>query len=408
MNKIKIVLAIGLMIGATNAMAQKKTLKEKMQEKLDAANAKLANAAKGKTKYVEYDYKDDSGISGTYFTTDEIIDQQGTLGFQYTKEKDGEIVNTLFANFGGTGYGSRTNSITFTLKEKYKTKYAINYFYITDKDIPSLANNHNNFVFMEIAESVYAFAEEGKVMTVVAKDSSNFNDYDKETAQVLYDQNMGKINAAAMEKETAKWMKNALYAKNVDKIVFAPEDWQLMKRGEPNHPPKVDGKGFTTKLDMGGNMNYMAFFKVPPATQYPGQSVNIVYEMNGKTTNRVEQRGKSAAWGRMVPRIETSKFDDRQHAPRGLRTYNQYAGRWVQDYAFIQLLYMNKTKFMIGKTYSLTVKMYANRDGENGELIAEGVVSLLYSSAADAMFNGDPSKPDKKSVWEEFEEFLDE
>ena len=261
---------------------------------------------------------------------------------------------------------------------------------------------------MEIAPSVYAFAEEGKVLTVAAKDSANFGDYDVETAQVLYDQNMGKINAAATKKENALWMKNALYAKNVVKIVFAPEDWQLMKRGESNHPPKVDGKGFTTELDMAGNMNYMAFFKVPPATQFPGQDINIVYEMEGKTTNRVDQRKESAAWGKMVPRIESSKYDDRQHAPRSLRTYNQYYSQWVQDYAFMQLLYMNKDKFMIGKKYSLTVKMYANRDGENGDLIAEGVVSLLYSAKADLAFNGDPSKPEKKAIWTQFEEFLDE
>lgn len=406
MKKIQLLLALGLILGSTNVNGQ--TLKEKMQAKLDKANEKMAAAAKGKKKYKQYDYTDESGISGTYFTIEDIIDKQGTIGFQFTKEKEGEIVNKLYVNLGGKGYGDRTNSITCTLKEKYKKNFGINYFYITDKDVPGLANNHNSFVFMEIATNVYAFAEEGKVLTVAAKDSSNFGDYDTETAQVLFDQNMGKINAEAQEKETAKWMKNALYAKNVNKIVFAPEDWHLMKRGEPNHPPKVDGKAYTSKLDMAGNMNYMAFFKVPPATKYPGQDINIVYEMGGKTTNRVEQRKESAAWGKMIPRIESSKFDDRQHAPRGLRTYNTYYGQWVQDYAFIKLLYMNKDKFMIGKTYDLTVKMHANRDGENGDLIAEGVVSLLYSAEAHLAFNGDPDHPEKKSVWDHYEEFLEE
>ena len=63
---------------------------------------------------------------------------------------------------------------------------------------------------------------------------------------------------------------------------------------------------------------------------------------------------------------------------------------------------------MIGQKYSLTVKMYANRDGENGDLIAEGIVSLLYSADAHKMYAGDPEKPEKKSVWAQFEEFLDE
>ena len=118
MKKIKLLLALGLIIGSTNVNAQ--TLKEKMQAKLDKANEKMAAAAKGKKKYKQYDYTDESGISGTYFTIEDIIDQQGTIGFQFTKEKEGEIVNKLYVNLGGKGYGDRTNSITCTLKEKYK------------------------------------------------------------------------------------------------------------------------------------------------------------------------------------------------------------------------------------------------------------------------------------------------
>jgi hypothetical protein len=110
----------------------------------------------------------------------------------------------------------------------------------------------------------------------------------------------------------------------------------------------------------------------------------------------------------MVPRIETKKFEYRQHAPRALRAYNSYYSQYVQDYAFIQVLYMNKDNFMIGQTYSLTVKMYSSRDGENGEIIAEGVINLKYTSEADLMFNGDPDKPEKVSVWAQFEEFLNE
>jgi hypothetical protein len=52
--------------------------------------------------------------------------------------------------------------------------------------------------------------------------------------------------------------------------------------------------------------------------------------------------------------------------------------------------------------------MYTNRDGENGVLLAEGVVSLKYSADAHLAFTGDPDKPEKKSVWAHFEEFLDE
>ena len=63
---------------------------------------------------------------------------------------------------------------------------------------------------------------------------------------------------------------------------------------------------------------------------------------------------------------------------------------------------------MIDKSYELTVKMYSHRDGENGEVIAEGVVKLKYTAEAYKMFNGDPQKPEVKGVWQQFEEFLDE
>ncbi|PWH81212.1 hypothetical protein [Brumimicrobium oceani] len=405
MRKLKFILAIACIALAGTTEAQ--SFKEKMQAKLDKANAKLEKAAQGKPKYKTYDFEDPSGISGTYFVNVPVIERENTIGFEFEKEKDGEIVNKLSVMMGGKSYGDRPNSMECVLKEKYQRKFDINYFYMVDKDIMALANNSDDFVFMEINPDVYAFTQNGKVVSVLAKDSSLFSDFDVETAQVLYGQNMAKINSAEAEKETAIWMKNELYAKNVDKIIFATEDWHLMKRGAGNKPPMVNGKGFATTLDMAGNMNYMAFFKVPPASKYPGQEVNYVYEMNGKSTNRVECKSRSAAWSKMVKRLETSDYKYRQHSPRALRTYNQYHSRYVQDYAFIQLLYLNKDNFKVGEKYNLTVKMYTNRDGENGDLIAEGTVSLVYSEQADLMFNGDPDKPEKKSLWTQFEEFLD-
>ncbi|MGV6861835.1 MAG: hypothetical protein ACWA41_08680 [Putridiphycobacter sp.] len=401
MKGINLILAGALMVFTGTASAQK--FKDKVKNKANALSQKATQGS-----YKKYDFTDDSGISGTYFTNDQIIDRQNTVGFRYTKEKDGEIINELYVELGGRGYGDRPNSVTFTLKEKYKTKYNFNYFYITDKDCPNLANNHDNFVFMEISENVYAFAQENKVLCVAAKDSAKFADYDTETAQVLYDQNMAKANKEAMDKETEIWKKNAVYAKNIGKIVFATEDYHLMKRGYGNKPPMVNGKDFKTVLDMAGNMQYMAFFEYPPSVAYPGMELNIEYELGGQKTSRTELKAKSAAWSKMVKRLEANDFQYRHHSPRALRTYNQYHSQYVQDYAFMHVLYLNKDKFMIGQKYDLTVKMYTSRDGENGELIAEGVVQLLYSSEAHLAFNGDPDKPEKKAIWTQYEEFLDE
>ena len=315
----KLILAVACigLIGTANAQSK---LEKKMQAKMD----KMAAKSKAKPgKYTMYDFTDDSGISGTYFVGEKIYGKHETVGFDFAKEKDGEIVNELVVDFG-TDQGKR-NTMTFTQKEKYKTKHNITYFYTQSRGINVTGvgvNDHWRFV--EIGTDVYAFVhdKDEKVGSVVAKDSSLLSDYDLETAQVLFDQQMAKINLEKMKKENAKFMKNALYAKNVGKIVFATEDNHLCKRGYHGDPPMVTGKDFKTVLDMAGNMNMMAMFEFPPSAKYPGMNMNIQYELGGNTTSRVEYRKKSAAWGKMIPRMETKDFQDRKNPPKALRTYN--------------------------------------------------------------------------------------
>ena len=407
MKTIKMTLAVLLISTVGTANAQ--SFKEKMIAKAEALQAKLDNASKPRVKYKKYDFKDPSGISGTYFLNTPIEEGYGTLGLEFTKEKNGEVVNDLKVVFGGRSYGdNRPSNITCVLKEKYKTKFDFNHFTIYDMDAIFLANVSDGITLTEIGDNIYAYAQKNIVLSVAAKDSAQFSDYDTETAQVLFDQKMALANKADMEKETAKWKKNEIYANNINKVVFATEDWHLMKRGHIGSPPMVNGKGFVTELDMAGGMYYSTFFEFPPSKAFPGQEINVEFEMNGKTTNRIEYRKKSAAWGKMVPRLETKKFDERQHSPRELRAYNSYYSQYIQDYSFIQLLYMNKSQFKIGGKYPLKVRMYVNRDGENGELIGEGTVILKYTVEAHNVFNGDPDKPEKKSVWEHFEDFLEE
>jgi len=397
MRKLKLMLAVACigLIGTANAQSK---LQKKMQAKMDKM-AKKTNTG----KYTMYDFSDDSGISGTYFVGEKIHGKNATVGFDFAKEKNGEIVNELVVQFGNV-QGTPMYR-TYRQKEKYKTKHGIMYFY-------SIGGGTQRSKFVEINDGVYAFVEEKgtdlTVVSVVVRDSSVLADYDLETAKILFDQKMAIIDREKMDKETEVWKKNKIYAANIGKIIFAAEDYHLMKRGYTNKPPMVDGKGFKTELDMSKNMLYMAFFQYPPSKAFPGMEINIEYEMGGKKTSRLEYRTKSASWSKIIPRIETTKFAYRQHSPRSLRSYNSYYSNYVQDYAFMQLLYMNKDNFMIDNTYDLTVKMYVNRDGENGELIAEGVVALKYTADAHMMYAGDPSKPEVKSVWTVFEEFLDE
>lgn len=110
----------------------------------------------------------------------------------------------------------------------------------------------------------------------------------------------------------------------------------------------------------------------------------------------------------MVKLLETKDFNYHQSSTRAIREYNAYHSQFVQDYAAIQLLYLNKDKLKVGQWYNFTVRFYAHRDGENGDLLAEGVVKLKYTDAAKKAFDGDPAKPEMKSVFAHFEKFLDE
>jgi hypothetical protein len=218
---------------------------------------------------------------------------------------------------------------------------------------------------------------------------------------------IASLNTEKIEKETAEWMKNEVFAKNVDKVVFAAQWYHLQKQGYPDKLA-VSGADFKTELDMAGNMNFMAFFSVPPSVKYPGQQINIEYEMAGKKTNRETLRKKSAAWSNMVKILETKNFEYRQSPTRAIREYNQYQSQFVQDYAAIQVLYENKDKLKVGQTYDFTVRVYVHRDGENGAVLAEGTVKLKYTEAAKKVFEGDPTKPEVKGVFAQFEEFLNE
>ena len=110
----------------------------------------------------------------------------------------------------------------------------------------------------------------------------------------------------------------------------------------------------------------------------------------------------------MVKILETKDFEYNQSSVRAIREFNQYNSQFIQDYAAIQVLYSNKDKFKIDGTYPLTIRMYAHRDGENGDLLAEGTVILKYTKEAKLVFEGNPDKPEVKGVWAQFEDFLDE
>ena len=405
MKHLKIILTVAVLsLYGYTATAQFGKLKEKM-------SASGSGKSSGGGNFESFNTEtDELGVTGQYFGK---VDKR-SFGFRFVKEADGKIVNELH-------YFEKKKStepqLKLSLKESYYSKNKVKLFYIWTNGSASgyvEVIEVDPGVLAQIQQSEYSsnggpapLEAKRKVVDIMTKDQAKLADWDLETAQAKVDMLIASLNTEKLEKETAEWMKNEVYAKNVNKVVFAAQWYHLQKQGYPDKVG-VSGGDFKTELDMAGNMMYMAFFKTPPKMAYPGQQINIEYEMNGQKVNRETQRKKSAAWSNMVKILETKDFEYRQSSTRSLREYNAYQRAYMQDYACIQLLYSNKDKFKVDQTYQITVKFYAHRDGENGDLIAEGTVKLKYTKEAKIVFEGDPAKPELKGVWAQFEEFLNE
>jgi len=407
MKKIKIIataLALGLFINTADAQFAK--LKDKV-----TAKGSGGSGGSGAGNFEAFNQEtDEMGVTGQYFGK---IDKK-SFGFRFVKEVDGKIVNELH-------YFEKKKStepqLKLFLKESYYSKNKVKLFYVW---VNSNAAGYVELIELEpgiLAQTAQTTESSNggpasidvkrTVKDIYAKNQEKLAAWDIETAQAKVDMVMASLNTEKIEKENAEWMKNEVYAKNLEKVVFAAQWYHLQKQGYSNKVA-VNGADFKTELDMGGNMVFMAFFKSPPKVKHPGQQINIVYEMNGQKTDRETLRKKSAAWSNMVKILETKDWDCRQSETRAVREFNQYHRQFVQDYAAIQLLYDNKAKFKVDQTYDLNVKFYSYRDGENGELLAQGTVKLKYTAAAKLVFEGDPNKPELKGVWGQFEAFLNE
>ena len=407
MKHLTIILTLAIVCSfGYNSKAQFAKLKEKLN-----GDGSGKSKSSGSGNFEQFNQEtDELGVTGQYFGK---VDKR-SFGFRFVKEADGKIVNELH-------YFEKKKSsepqLKLSLKESYYSKNKVKLFYIW---VNSNAAGYVEVievdpgVLAQINQTEYSsnggpapLEAKRKVVDIMAKDQAKLADWDIETAQAKVDMIIASLNTEKLEKEKAEWMKNEVFAKNIKKVVFAGQWYHLQKQGYPDKIG-VNGGDFKTELDMGGNMMFMAFFENPPKVKYPGQQINIEYEMNGQKVNREALRKKSAAWSNMVKILETKDFEYRQSSTRSIREYNAYQRAYVQDYACIQLLYNNKDKFKLGQSYEITVRFYAHRDGENGDLLAEGTVKLKYTDAAKIAFEGDPAKPELKGVWAQFEAFLNE
>ena len=128
---------------------------------------------------------------------------------------------------------------------------------------------------------------------------------------------------------------------------------------------------------MGDDVFLGAYFKEKIGTSCGSDcQLNIVYEMNGKTGDRVALRNSSAKWNKM---ISAKRKPDIFCYNSGHQMFSSCEN--IIDYAFMYTLYQNKDQFKEGQTYKMNVKMYSNRDGNNEEQIAEGTINFVYKAA---------------------------
>jgi hypothetical protein len=358
--KSKIVVVAGLLLSvAFNSNAQSiQSLKDKVVKK-DDKGGKGVKTIKPYTK----DFTDAKGISGTMLCSPAMLtgkDQFGRDAFQnifkweYIHEESGSIVVKLNIYYNEAG-----GKIEMKMNEKYNESYATKAF------------SNNDGLIIEIDKDVYALYdnETKKVTHVFAKDEAQFAVYDIETAAAKYDQKMSEIKTKESAAESAKWMKNETYKLLVGKVNFVDNYSKLSynRVDAITEKPTV----YVSTYPMGLALYNRAYFKTP-ITALCGADCefNTVYEMEGIKTSRVELAKKSSKWSQNFKKREANDYFFTS-------AYTMQDDK-VWDYAYIYCLYQNKDKFVDGKSYKMKVSYYANRDGVDKDLMAEGTITLVY------------------------------
>ncbi|WP_291720715.1 hypothetical protein [Bernardetia sp.] len=377
-------LATGILcaVGLTNdANAQ---FGKKLKAKLEAA---AANASEGgsskKAKEAggayDEDFSDETGISGAYTALDGVEFEnamgakrrQKNLKIQFTGRDGDKFVNEMKVYYNKEGQYHE-----FNLHDKETKKLGTNVYRFGSFHSVWLIEVEEGVLIALNNSSTHRYQLDGveKVTDVFAKDASKLEVYDIETGQAKFDQMMSKGKAKEDEKLRARLMEYKAYKENVGKVVFVDSYTRFNYRY--GDKPTEDPKNFIKTRDMGDDIFLGAYFKEKIGTSCGEDcQLNIVYEMNGKTGDRVALRNSSAKWNKM---ISAKKKPNIFCFNNGHQMFSSREN--IMDYAFMYTLYQNKDQFKEGQTYKMTVKMYSNRDGNNEAQIAEGTINFVYKA----------------------------
>lgn len=384
-----------------------KLLKKAMSKKSKGSSSSSSSRKKrggGKSEgtFKEFnDVKDDLNLSGEYHS----LRNGGVVGFKFVKEDGGEIVNEL--HFFGKNTDKPDAKLRF--KENFYNKKQIKMFFVW------MSSSAESYVeCFEVAPGVIARTEQTArslnqydqhapldakrtVIEVLAKNKSDLETWDIETAQAKVDMLLATLNSAVYDKVKKKLMRYPVYKNYRGKIAFAKSTSVL--RAQTKNKIQEKEADLITKREIGEDTAFKPYFELPLAASHPGTWYNITYEMAGVKTDREVLRKKSTKYSSNIGQLN----DDRDQFYFLFPHILTSAGGRHADYAYLELLRLTQDKFKVGQTYELKVTVWAFKDGENVAPIAKGAIQLKYTeNSKKRLFN-----PDNGLVVQ-LEDYLDE
>lgn len=304
---------------------------------------------------------DNTTIEGKYITKVGGPFGKGKVDVKHVREEDGVTCNKLLFEFQGNNYemfedkslGKKLGMLT------YKGTYGT---YLIQME-PG--------VFAVIESYTPKFDGTDKISNVCAKDGSKIKDWDDETIGAKIAAGSKKASAAANSKTKEKLMGYPTYAHNVGKTVFA-SSYGIFNHGETDKPTDDESK-FIKTYKLGESLFTAAYFD-KTIGEVCGQDclMDIEYEMEGVKTSREKLRRSSASWAYNI-----KKKDNKSN----VYCINYGHQLWspeenVMDYAFFKLIYDLQDKLKPGSQHKMTVRFFANRDGNNVEKLSEGTITI--------------------------------
>lgn len=337
------------------------------------------------------DFTDDLGFSGTYFALDTIwlneyggywfkdgyaeqkVDDKGnpyfvtTLKLGYQREMDDNVVNLMGAYYSefssapektGPRLDEKMQKLGTVLFSSYPSANQRYTWAMIDKDVVAFIFSGDNF-------------EKAQVLNVFAKDKTMLETYDKETSLAKFQQVLRKVEEQKYAKIKEDLMKNDTYAKMKGKVGFVTHYNQT---GASYGKISESMDAFISSVEIGKPFYWRAYYDVVPSSKCgDGCTRNMIFEIEGQKVSYMELRKKSSTWSSALSKMNVDN-DFFSMCPTMIEGY-------VSNWALVYCIYLNKDKLSEGKSLKCKVTITNHRDGVDQDILAEGVINLVYKSA---------------------------